>query len=195
MRKNCRILLLFIVSCVLVGKPNEQHPACPWECTGETPGDWALVSPWVDIFCSTIVSYHSLTLAAWSEVARLSVSLWPRPSGDKAPVLPGESPRPDGILRSPTGAGRRRGGGEEGRKAERRLKLNPCANLKASIYLLLHSMVLGTFKTDVPCLWTWLFTFLFSSSQMNTDWANNKTKLSRHSYKNQYYEVLRNVHI
>lgn len=40
----------------------------------------------------------SLSLAAWSEVARLSVSRWPRPPGDKAPVLPGESPRPGGIL-------------------------------------------------------------------------------------------------
>lgn len=49
-------------------------------------------------------------LSAWSEVARLSVSLWPRPSGDKAPVLPGESPHPAGILPSPTGAARGVGG-------------------------------------------------------------------------------------
>lgn len=56
-------------------------------------------------------------LAAWSELAKLSVRLWLRPSGDKAPVLPGESPHPAGILPSPTGcrAGRRER--EEGRES------------------------------------------------------------------------------
>lgn len=73
-----------------------------------------------------IMLSHTLarSLAAWSGVARLSVSLWPRPTGDKAPVLPGESPHPAGILPSPTGGGGvgwGRGGLEKG---QRRLRLN-----------------------------------------------------------------------
>lgn len=67
-----------------------------------------------------IMPYLSLSLSlprsltAWSEVAGLSVRLWPRPSGDKAPVLPGESPRPVGILPAPTGAGQGVGSREVG---------------------------------------------------------------------------------
>lgn len=64
---------------------------------------------------------------AWSEVARLSVSLWPRPPRDKALLLPGENPRPAGILPSPTGAVQGWEWRGEVKRVWRQLRLNLCA--------------------------------------------------------------------
>lgn len=104
--------------------------------------------------------YHSLSLfhslAAWSEVARLSVSLWPRPSGDKAPVLPGESPHPAGILPSPTGAAQGGGRGRKVERAQRRLRLNRCWCLKANTDVCCFGPILtpSYYTISMNRLWT-----------------------------------------
>lgn len=69
------------------------------------------VSPSLPIFCRCLSSVSvSVSVSLFClppspsefEVARLSVSLWLRPTGDKALVLPGESPHPCRNSPSPT---------------------------------------------------------------------------------------------